>query len=132
MGWRLDIEESKQLKPARKKKSDPGDEQTKWPAVITAVVVVGLLCLLFFYIWGGRATSSNYEGKIVDRWADYTQSTQGSQPYFRLLVESNDGKRFTVRVDSNIYESAKVGMRIKSKDGQVVLIESDRNSTSNK
>lgn len=111
------------MKAARKKKSDSGNEQTKWPAVITAVVIIGLLCLLFFYVWGGRATSSNYEGKIVDRWADYTQSTQGSQPYFRLLVESKDGKRFTVRVDSNTYESAKVGMRIKSKDGQVVLID---------
>ncbi|HEX7723066.1 MAG TPA: hypothetical protein VF397_12965 [Pyrinomonadaceae bacterium] len=112
------------MKPARKKKSRTADTQSNWPGAITAVVVVGLLCLLFFYIWGGRATSSNYEGKIIDRWADYTQSTQGSQPYFRLLVESNDGKRFTVRVDSNIYESARVGMRIKSKDGQVVLIDS--------
>jgi hypothetical protein len=119
------------LKPARKK-SKTGDPRSSWPAVITAVVIVGLLSLLFFYIWGGRATSSDYDGKIVDRWADYTQSEQGSRPYFRLLVESNDGKRFTVKVDSNVYESARVGMRIKSTGGQVVLIDSDRNSTSNK
>ena len=74
----------------------------------------------------------DYDGTIVDRWADYTQSEQGSRPYFRLLVESNDGKRFSVKVDPNIYESARIGMRIKSRDGQVVLIDSERSSTSNK
>ena len=102
---------------------------------LLGLLVVATLLTFAVVIWQKSTqpvNTSDYDGTIVDRWADYTQSEQGSRPYFRLLVESNDGKRFTVRVDSNIYESAKVGMRIKSKDGQVVLIESDRNSTSNK
>jgi hypothetical protein len=33
--------------------------------------LLALFCFVFFYIWGGRATSSDYEGKIIDRWADY-------------------------------------------------------------
>lgn len=94
-----------------------------WKTAIAALVVVIGLCLVFYYVWGGRATSTDYEGKIVDKWADYTASTQGSQPYFRLVVETGDGKRLTVKVDQNVYQSARVGMRIRSKDGQVVLIE---------
>ena len=129
MGWRLGI--SKALKLSRKTKGR-ADDRGKWPTVLASVAVVALLCLIFFYVWGGRASSTDYEGRIVDRWADYTQSEQGSRPYFRLLVESNDGKRFTVKVDSNVYESARVGMRVKSTGGQVVLIDYDRNSTSNK
>jgi hypothetical protein len=50
----------------------------------------------------------------------------------RLLVESQDHKRFTVKVDPNVYESAKVGMRIKSRAGQIVLIEPERSTTSSK
>jgi len=120
------------VKPASKKESKTGDTQRNWPTVITAVVIIALLSLLFFYIWGGRATTSDYDGKIVDRWADYTQSDQCSRPYFRLLVESNDAKRFTVQVDSSVHESARVGMRIRSRSGQIVLIDSDRGSNDNR
>ena len=93
---------------------------------------LGLLaafCLFFFYVWGGRVASSDYEGKVVDRWADYANTQQGARPFFRLVVESDEGKRFTVRVDPNVYESARVGMRIKSRSGQVVLIDTDRTSS---
>ena len=70
--------------------------------------------------------TSDYEGTIVDRWADYAETTEGSRARLALVVESQDGKRFTVKVDPNVYESARVGMRIKSKSGQVVLIDSDQ------
>ena len=73
-----------------------------------------------------RLGSGDYEGKIVDRWSDYAETNQGSLPRFRLVVESPDGKRFTVKVDANVYESARVGMRIKSRGGQIVLIESEQ------
>jgi hypothetical protein len=94
-----------------------------WKAWVAALIFITGLCLIFYYLWGGRATSSDYEGKIVDRWADYSQSTQNSRAYFRLVIETGDGKRVTVKVDENVYQSARVGMRIKSRDGQVVLIE---------
>lgn len=94
--------------------------------------LLAVFCLLFFYVWGGRVANSDYEGKIVDRWADYGNTTQGSRPFFRLVVESDEGKRFTVSVDPNVYESARVGMRIKSRSGQVVLIDKDQNPTGNK
>ena len=102
---------------------------------LLGLLVVATLLTFAVVIWQKSTQPVNtldYDGTIVDRWADYTQSEQGSRPYFRLLVESNDGKRFSVKVDPNIYESARIGMHIKSRDGQVVLIDSERSSTSNK
>jgi hypothetical protein len=39
------------------------------------------------------------------------------------VIETGDGKRITVKVDENVYQPARVGMRIRTKDGQAVLIE---------
>jgi hypothetical protein len=100
--------------------------------VVVGVLVMAVLAVLVLSVWRKSITPANtddYEATIVDRWADYAESSQGSRPRLRLLVESKDGKRFTVNVDPNVYESARVGMRIKSRDGQIVLIDSERSST---
>ena len=69
---------------------------------------------------------SEYQGRIVDRWAHYSESEQGSTPQFRLLVEGDDRDRFTVSVSPEIYERSKVGMRIKrTKDVGVVLTDGE-------
>lgn len=119
-------------KHSRARKNTEQITGRNWPAVLTGIGLLALFCIIFFYVWGGRATSSDYEGKIVDRWADYSNTTQGARPFFRLAVESNEGKRFTVRVDPNVYESARVGMRIKSRSGQVVLIDNAQNQSGNR
>ena len=64
---------------------------------------------------------TDYEGKIVDR---YSQGQQRPGSNLFLTIEAPEGKRFTVEVDSNTYQSARVGMRIRSRSGQIVLIES--------
>jgi hypothetical protein len=97
--------------------------------IIAGVLVFVGLCVLFFFVYDRRASNPDYEGTIVDRWADYAESEQGSTPRFRLLVESQDHKRFAVKVDPNVYESARVGMRIKSRSGQIVLIDSEQRTT---
>jgi hypothetical protein len=117
------------VKRSRKTKETQPENGFDWRAVLTGLAVIAALSVFLYYFYSGRANSSDYDGKIVDRWADYTQSTQGSQPFFRLVVESADGKRATVKVDSNIYESARVGMRIRSRKGQVVLIDSPNSSS---
>src|SRR2546421_2825098 len=97
-------------------------------AIILSVIIIGILATLAVTVWKKSTTpsdTSDYEGRIVDRWTDYSNSQYNPQPYFHLLVESNEGKRFSVRVDPNVYESARVGMRIKSRSGQVVLIDSE-------
>ena len=103
--------------------------------VVVGLVLVGALALLLDSLWQRSTTPANtadYEGTIVDRWADYAESSQGSYPRLRLVVELQEGKRITVKVDPNVYESARVGMRIKSRSGQIVLIESERGTTTGK
>jgi hypothetical protein len=104
----------------------------------TRVVVLSLLLIavasLLLVAWRRSSSPSqtDYDGRIVDRWAQHAGEAEGYQPVLALVIESSDGKRFTVRVDPNVYESARVGMKIRSRSGQIVLIDSDRNSTSNK
>jgi hypothetical protein len=103
---------------------------------ITRVIVLSLLiiALAAFLLVAWRRFSSpaqtDYEGRIVDRWAQQSGEAEGYRPILALVIESSDGKRFTLRVDPNVYESARVGMRIKSRSGQIVLI--DQTSSPNK
>ncbi|PYS80464.1 MAG: hypothetical protein DMF70_10820 [Acidobacteria bacterium] len=96
-----------------------------YTAVVLSVLVVAMLATLIAVVWQKSTTPvpTDYEGTIVDRWADYAESDQGSRPRLALVVESPDRTRFTIRVEANVYASAKVGMRIKSRGGQIVLIE---------
>lgn len=93
--------------------------------LVGALIMAGFSALLVFAFWysSSSGTPADYEGKIIDRWADYVEADLGSRPRFRVLIETADGKRFPVKVEANVYESAKVGMRIRSRAGQVVLIE---------
>jgi hypothetical protein len=101
--------------------------------VVLSLVVIAVAALLLV-AWQKLSSPSrtDYEGRIVDRWAENGGQAEGHQPYLVLVIESSDGKRFSVRVDPNVYESARVGMRIRSRAGQIVLIDSDRISTGNK
>jgi hypothetical protein len=96
------------------------------------VIVLSLLLIavaaLLLVAWQKLSSPSqtDYEGRIVDRWAEQAGAAEGYQPRLALVIESSDGKRFTVRVDPNVYESARIGMRIRSRSGQIVLIDSDR------
>src|SRR5215510_12240146 len=114
-------------KKLREKKANERETKGRWATALVGLLVLVVFCVLLSFAWGGRVTNSDFEGTIVDRWSDYAETQQGSYPRLALVVESSDGKRFTVRVDPTVYESAKVGMRIKSKSGQVVLIDSERN-----
>lgn len=95
---------------------------------ILAVVLIAMAGTLIVLVWQ-RSTQpvlTDYEGTIVDRWAKYAESEQGSRPRFFLVVDDAQGRRFTVSVDPDTYESAKVGMRLKRESGKIVLIDPDK------
>jgi len=96
--------------------------------VVGCALALAALVTLVLLVWqkgNQQADTSDFDGTVVDRLADYTESLQGSLPRFRLSVEADDGKRFIVKVDPSVYESAKVGMRIKRRAGQIVLIDTE-------
>jgi|SRR5262245_8219192 len=97
--------------------------------VIMSLIILAMVAALVLLVFQKSTTPAriaDFEGTVVDRWADYAESDQGSRPRLALVIESSDGKRFTVGVEPAVYESARIGMRIKRRSGQIVLIESDR------
>ena len=107
--------------------------ESRLSRVVTFVVLFGMIAGIVLLSWNRcsqPARTADYEGTIVERWADYAEGSQGSVPRLRLVVDSPDGKRITVKVDPNVYESARVGMKIKSRNGQVLLIDSDKSNSS--
>ena len=130
MGWPLGIESKIRFMTS----SRPGKNS---PLRFFETIKTAVLCLLVFLViallfvawqkWTKPAQPLDYEGRIVDRWADNSGAAESYQPRLALVIESTDGRRFTVRVDPNVYESARVGMRIRSRSGQVVLIDSEKN-----
>jgi len=95
--------------------------------------IIGLAVLLILFgglIWGIMRYRSSpnspfrneYEGRIVEKWAGYSESELGSRPYFRLLVENDDKVRFAVAVTSEIYERAEAGMRVKKTEDGIELL----------
>ena len=101
---------------------------------IAVLSFLGLVVLfLLFAVWRNSTRPpqrGDYEGRIVDRWAETGGQAENYRPSLALVIEATDGRRFTVRVDPNVYESARVGMRIRSRSGQIVLI--DQSSYPNK
>lgn len=79
--------------------------------LLIAALLVGVLTVGFKARQQVRPLE--YEGRILDRWAGYHHSDEGSFPYFRLVVETDDKHKITVAIDRDDYERAKVGMRIR-------------------
>lgn len=107
----------------------------KLSTLLVGALVIAMLAILALLVWqkaAQRVDTSDFEGTIVDRWADYPETRYVSEPRFRLLVELPDGKQMTLKVDPPLYESAKVGMVIKRRSGQIVLIDSELKQTSGK
>lgn len=96
--------------------------------VLWGGLMIVAFCAVFYTIYHRRA-NPDYEGSIIDRWAGYSETQQGSSPNHILLVETTDGRHLQVKVDPAIYESARVGRRIRSTSGQIVILDSKKNST---
>lgn len=92
------------------------------------IVLGAFLVSILFLAWkqANQQSKTDFEGTVIDRYADYSETQQGSRPRMQLLIESEDHKRFTVKVEPGVYESAKIGMRIKSESGKIELVDSER------
>jgi hypothetical protein len=93
-----------------------------WLLAILVCITAVLWSVYFFRSTKTGPFRQEYEGQIVEKWADYSHSEQGSQPYFRLMVKGRDSQQFSVSVSSEIYDRAKVGMFVRKTDAGVELI----------
>lgn len=91
------------------------DRRELWQTIAWGLLIVTLFAglLAFVYKAGHKVNPPEYEGKIVDKWAGYSNTDEGSFPYFRLAIETDGQQKLTVAIDRDNYERAKVGMRIR-------------------
>ena len=97
-----------------------------WLLAILVCITAVLWSVYFFRSTKTGPFRQEYEGQIVEKWADYSHSEQGSQPYFRLMVKGRDSRQFSVSVSSEIYDRAKVGMFVRKTDAGVELIANEQ------
>jgi|GEM_PF-2851200 hypothetical protein len=112
----------------RRIRNEDLEERVWTPRTILWLVAI-LICVtaVLWSVYMFRSTNpgpfrQEYEGQIVEKWADYSHSEQGSQPYFRLLVKGPDSQQFSVSVSSEIYDRARVGMFVRKTDAGVELL----------
>ena len=102
----------------------------RW-TVLLGIGVLALLLLLFYAVYEFRSSPtgpyrSEYQGKIIDKWAHYHETEEGSRPGFTFMVEQDDGQRFPVAVSSETYQRGKVGMRIKKTNDRGIELSEER------
>ena len=102
-----------------------GERKSHVMAFVWGVVILAAFAGVLFYAYkvGSGKDPAEYEGTIVDKWAGYNESLIGSDPYFRLVVETGNGRRLTVSVNMEIYNTAKVGSRIKKSTRGIELFD---------
>jgi hypothetical protein len=121
----------------RKLKYKPPVENAFWAERWTLVLGIGVLALFLLVFYAAYQFHSSpsglhrteYNGKIVDRWAKYHETEQGSRPSFTFMIEQDDGQRFPVSVSSEIYQKGKVGMRIKKTQARGVELMMEERET---
>ena len=98
--------------------------------LLAILVCFALLIFGIFKLKESRIASlpTEFEGQIVDKWAGFDETQQGSYPYYRVQIEL-DGQKLTVPVNGEIFNEAQVGMRLKRSAKGLEVI---RGSTGNK
>ena len=104
--------------------SIPDDPGRHLMPIVWGFVVLAILIGIFWLSY--RVSPGNhpaeYEGVVVDKWARYSETDEGSVPIFRLLVELTNGQKLTIRVRPDLYNEAKVGSRIRKSSKGLELI----------
>ena len=87
----------------------------------TIAVLVGILIAISLFLLAVTALKRSrvesipreFEGRIVDKWAGFNETQQGSYPYYRISVEVEGQQPFSVPVNEELYQQAQVGMILK-------------------
>ncbi len=96
----------------------------------TIAVLAGILIAVSLFLFALTALKRSrvesipreFEGRIVDKWAGFNETQQGSYPYYRISVEVDGQQPFSVPVNEELYQQAQRGMILKrSEEGLEIL-----------
>ena len=103
--------------PRRKaKRFSAVDPDAVWNIKTIGLLAGVLICfgLLFFWVESRVASlPKEFEGRIVEKHVDGSDTDQGSSRSYRVLVEIDGQPRLSVPVTRDTYEEAQVGMVLK-------------------
>ena len=102
-----------------------GERKSHVMVVIWSVVIIAgfIAALGLSYRVQHNIFPAEYEGVIVEKWAKYQETDQGSRPHYWLLIEMENGQRLTIGTTSHLYDHAKVGSRIRKTSAGIELMD---------
>jgi hypothetical protein len=96
-----------------------------FPMTILTLIVLLLVSTLYMkcnqWMTATGPFLRTYEGRIEDKSATFAETELGSGVRFRLVVRTKSGQQLQVATDQKTYESAQVGMWIKSSETGIQL-----------
>ena len=111
-------------KPAQKVEMDGERKSHVMVALWGVVILVGFIGILWLsYRVQRNIHPAEYEGVVVERWADYQETEEGSQPRFSLLLDLENGQRLAIRVQPDLYHQVNVGSRVRKTTEGIQLIQ---------
>ena len=109
--------------PTRKIEVEGERKSHAMVAVWGLVILTGFIGILWFTYRVQRTTHpAEYEGVVVEKWAGYQETEEGSRPHFRIILELETGQKLTIGVQPDLYNQARVGSRIRKTSAGIELI----------
>jgi hypothetical protein len=96
-------------------------ERVNWGWLLFAVSLLGVIGFAYAYPRLTPVVRRDFDARVVEKYVAVRESQIGSATLPRLVVETADGRRFTVGVSGEQYEQARVGMWLSRRDGELRL-----------
>jgi hypothetical protein len=84
--------------------------------VVSTILIVGSLAYLQFAT-SFNVNTSDYNGKVLDKWQTFRETDQGSIVKMVFIVEDENGNKREIKVSESLYNQVSIGEFITNKDG---------------
>ena len=103
------------------------ENKLNWSKLLSEVgkglLVLALIGFVIFVLYSRFARNlENFEGIIVDKWINFSETQQGSYAYRVISVKTDKDTQIKINVDTETYERAQVGNRIKRDSNGITII----------
>ncbi len=102
-------------------RGEAADERASPLAVTGLALALSVIGFAYAYPRLTPRVRRDFDARIVEKYVAVGESEQGSVTRPRLVVETADGRRFTVEVSDEQHGRARVGMWLSRRDGELRL-----------